>query len=190
MISPETPMGKLRNVYQILVRNPLKKPLWIATSISEYDIKMYLVRFKVCDQTEFSPNSAHLRSFVKRKVNLEAYKGSAGQRRDGLPREVTIVNRYDILQYSAGSGCHRFQSVYTGYAQQSRTKLERKCQIKTSAWRRQACSVTAPAAIAGGLPPFRKGISCSALGWLGKLNSGSRPRRQICAQKWVCVYQL
>lgn len=39
-------------------------------------------------------------------------------------------------------------------------------------------------------PPFRKGISCPTLGRLGKLNSGSRPRRQICALKWVCVYQL
>jgi len=117
-------------------------------------------------------------------------RGFNDRRSDSLPREVIIISRYVILLFSAGSGCHRFHSVYTGYVEQSRIKPEWKRQIKTSAWRRQACSVTAPAAIAGGLPPFRKGISCSTLGRLGKLNSGSRPRRQICAQKWVCVYQL
>ena len=47
-------------------------------------------------------------------------------------------------------------SVHVHRVRSAEQKPEWKRQIKTSAWRRQACSVTAPAAIAGGPPTLQE----------------------------------
>jgi hypothetical protein len=49
MIEPGALTGTLRKAYVIWLKIPKEKPLCMAKSLSEYDIKIFLVQLKVFD---------------------------------------------------------------------------------------------------------------------------------------------